>query len=564
MTAGALVMGNAVILKPAGATPVIAHKLVDLLHGAGVPDDALICLPGEGSTVGGALVSSPDIDMVAFTGSRSVGLGIYTTASKVKLNKGGAKKLILEMSGKNAIAVLADADIDEAIRDTLHSAFGHANQKCSACSRVFVQRSIYKRFVQRLKEAATSMTVGPADQPGTRINPLINEAARQRVLSLAETAQKDGKILLDCLSVTQPKDSCNLGPMLVEVGYEKSFTSSITQEEIFGPILPIVPFDSEPDLIKAINSTTYAMTAGVFSRSPVTMRRLVRGIQAGNIYLNREITGARVGIEPFGGFRLSGTGPKAGSEEYIFAFARRNVASETKYTRTGEQPSIRQNLDIFEWHVNGKSRVNILSMCLAKIESEKSFTAGKNSQSFDIVRKVLSQSTEILEKQPTIDIPGQVTFNDWATPRGTGVIAISESTPPENVLSFTFGALLAGNGVVVFPSENNRGLCKSIVAKLKECGVSSRSLKIAPDGVRLGDLLSGTITFAILDLPRDRVLEAYSTLGNFDPDQISIKALFTPDDMFLPGEEGFLRQFALAKTIAVRTLRRGADLALGL
>lgn len=569
MAAGALVMGNAAILKPAGPTPIVSRKLVEILHTAGVPADALIWLPGEGSTVGSALVSSPHVDMIAFTGSRSVGLGMHRTASKVRLAKGGTKKLILEMSGKNAIAILADADIDEAVKTILTSAFGHANQKCSACSRVFVQTQIYSRFVGRLKEAGASLQVGPADLPGTRINPMINEAARKRVLALAETAKRDGKLLLDRLQ-TNDSDAWTLGPMLVEMDFKKSFESAITQEEIFGPILPIVPFETEPDLIRAMNSTTYAMTAGIITRSPSAVRRLTSAIRAGDIYVNREITGARVGIEPFGGFQLSGTGPQAGSKEYIFAFAKRSnsqpLIDETRLSFT-EASSSESVPEIEPWNAAPETRRTVLSKGFTEImdsigykaETYPGFNSGTIRLALQTASIVFTQSKEITQRDFTIGLPGQANHRDWSTQRGTCLVTTSGSTPLPDILSFWFGVLLAGNGALLAPAPMHQQLCEAFVSQLVRAGVPKSALKMAPES-SLKDIAGSTVAFVVADLPADLIHELYACLAETKEGELNIRALFTPQDMIRPGEDGFLRQFALPKMIAIRTMRRGADI----
>ena len=322
MTSAALVTGNAAILKSAEQTPIVAQMLVETFHQAGVPREALIHLPGKGETVGAGLVESPEVDMVAFTGSKQVGLGIYRAAATVAPSKGGIKRVVAEMGGKNAIVVFPDADMDEAVLDILHSAFGHAGQKCSACSRVLVHRAVYDRLVRRLIEAARSLPVGPADDPGTVINPVVSAEARNRIRDYGEVARQEGRVLLDLLECGQSDGWC-LGPLILEVNTAKALRAQVAQEEIFGPILPLVTFEDEEEAISIVNGTSYGLTLGIFSRSPGTVTRMVKACRAGNIYVNRGITGARVGIEPFGGLALSGTGPKTGGEEYVLAFLTR-------------------------------------------------------------------------------------------------------------------------------------------------------------------------------------------------------------------------------------------------
>ena len=227
-----------------------------------------------------------------------------------------------EMGGKNAIIVFPDADMDEAVTGVLHSAFGHAGQKCSACSRVLVHREVYDRFAQRLIEAARSLPIGTADQPGTVINPVIDMSAKKRIIATADEARTEGRVLLDLLDCEGSSGAC-VGPLILEVRTEDAETAVVAQEEIFGPILPLIPFNTDEEAVSIVNSTAYALTLGIFSRSPSIIKKMVKACRAGNIYVNRKITGARVGIEPFDGTQLSGTGPKTGGEEYVLAFLTR-------------------------------------------------------------------------------------------------------------------------------------------------------------------------------------------------------------------------------------------------
>ena len=322
MTAAALAGGNAAVLKPAEQTPLVAQRLTALLHEAGVPRDALICLPGAGETVGRALVESPRVAMVAFTGSRAVGTWMHEAVSRVVLPDGAPKALVAEMGGKNPILVFADADLDEAVEGIVRSSFGHANQKCSAASRVLVARPILERLRGRLVEAARSLRVGPADDPATQMNPIIDGEAHARLLTAAATARSECDVVLDRLDEADGA-ALALGPLIVELPAARALEARTATEELFGPIVVLIPFEHEAEAYEIANGTAYGLTAGVFSRSPHTVARAARALDAGNVYVNRPTTGARAGVEPFGGMRMSGTGPKAGGPDYLWAFTRR-------------------------------------------------------------------------------------------------------------------------------------------------------------------------------------------------------------------------------------------------
>ena len=208
----------------------------------------------------------------------------------------------------------------------MRSAFGHANQKCSAASRVLVADSVYATIRDRLVEAARSLRSGPADAPETQINPVIDAEARARLMRDAQTARTECEVLLDRFEEAAGDGELSLGPLVVELPAARAQAARTTTEELFGPILALIPFATEEEAYAVANGTDYGLTAGIFSRSPATIERASRAIEAGNVYANRAITAARVGVEPFGGMKMSGTGPKAGDSDYLWAFVRRTDA----------------------------------------------------------------------------------------------------------------------------------------------------------------------------------------------------------------------------------------------
>jgi RHH-type proline utilization regulon transcriptional repressor/proline dehydrogenase/delta 1-pyrroline-5-carboxylate dehydrogenase len=549
MTAGALVTGNAVILKSAEQTPLIGHLLVDVLHRAGVPEDALIHLPGLGEIAGRPLVESPDVDMIAFTGSKAVGAWIYERAAQVRLTKGGLKRALTEMGGKNAIIVFPDADLDEAVAGILHSTFGHANQKCSACSRVFIHRSIYHRLVGRLVEGARSLPIGPADDPGTVINPLIEQEACERVRAAAAVARQEGRVLLDLLELPGASP-WNLGPLIVELPVERLAALRTAQEEIFGPVLAVAPFDTEEEAIAYANNTVYGLTAGVFSRSPTTIRRMIHAIRAGNIYVNREITGARVGIEPFGGMGMSGTGPKAGGEEYLWAFVTRREGFRSCDAASAGRSDEASGGLVQSWTAVPKARLASLQRVAGLLERR-----GEAAMA-EAVRQVLAHTGEITEPQPTRRIPGQQNWVDWQTPRGVGAVVTDRGSSPEALAGMVAGALLAGNGVLVIPGAEHRSAAERLAQALWDAGVPTTSLVLSADGM----VPIAQVSFALVDVCLDTARELACRLAAQHPGQRELKALLSLADGPRPGEPGFLRRLALPRTIAIRTLRHGADL----
>jgi len=317
MTVAALVTGNTVVMKPAEQSSVVAAKLMDLIHESGIPDGVVNFLPGIGEEVGPELVGSPDVEMITFTGSRDVGLAIHETASNTDLRQKMVKRVIAEMGGKNPIIIDDDADLDEAVLGVMHSAFNYAGQKCSACSRVIVLESIHDAFMKRLIEATKSLKIGPSEDPGTIVGPVIDEEAQQRILEYIEIGKEEATLALACETPDLDDEGYYVGPHIFT---DVDASCQIAQDEIFGPVLAVMKAEDFEEAISIANDTLYALTAGIYSRSPAHLQKARQELVAGNIYLNRNITGAMVERHPFGGFKLSGIGSKTGGPDYLLQF----------------------------------------------------------------------------------------------------------------------------------------------------------------------------------------------------------------------------------------------------
>jgi RHH-type proline utilization regulon transcriptional repressor/proline dehydrogenase/delta 1-pyrroline-5-carboxylate dehydrogenase len=335
MTVAALATGNTVVMKPAEQSPMIAAKLMEIFRSVGLPDGVVNFLPGEGEVVGSRLVEHPDVSLIAFTGSRQVGLQINARAAQASINGPEVKRVIAEMGGKNAIIIDSDADLDEAVMGVVKSAFGFQGQKCSACSRVIVLADVHDIFVERLVETARSLRVGPATDPSTSVGPVIDQAAFENVLRYIELGREEGNEVLS-VDVGQLSDQGYfVGP---HVFTEIESTDRLAQEEVFGPVLAVMRATSLDHAIQVANDSEYALTGGMFSRSPKNLQRVEQELRVGNLYLNRPITGALVGRQPFGGFRMSGIGSKAGGPDYLLQFVvPRTVTTNTM--RRGFAPS---------------------------------------------------------------------------------------------------------------------------------------------------------------------------------------------------------------------------------
>jgi len=331
MTTAALATGNTVIMKPAEQSSVIGALLMQIFRDLDLPPGVLQYLPGVGDQIGAALVDHPQVALIAFTGSREVGLAINRRAAE--LSQTGlphVKKVIAEMGGKNAIIVDSDADLDEAVLGVVHSAFGYEGQKCSACSRAIVLDEVYDQFVGRLVEAVRSLQVGPADDPAAQVGPLIDEQSVEKVRRYIDIGREEGEVALAVETGELARQGHFVGPHIF-TGVAPD--ARIAQEEIFGPVLAVIGAKDLDEAIRIANTTAYGLTAGFYSRSPERLQRAARELQVGNVYLNRGCTGAIVGRQPFGGFKMSGIGSKAGGPDYLFQFVLPKTVTENTMRR---------------------------------------------------------------------------------------------------------------------------------------------------------------------------------------------------------------------------------------
>lgn len=322
MTVAALVTGNCTLLKPAATSSVIAAKIGEILAEAGVPKGVFQYIPGKGSEVGTYLVEHKDTHVIAFTGSREVGCRIYAEAAKLQPGQKHLKRVIAEMGGKNAIIVDESADLDQAVVGVLQSAFGYSGQKCSACSRVIVASPIYDAFLERLIEATKSLNLGATDDPSVQMGPVIDLAARDRILSYIAQGKQQSKLVLE---MSTPDGGYYVSPTIFS---EVAPNHIIAQEEIFGPVLAVIKANNFAQALSIANGTDYALTGGLYSRTPSHIDQASQEFEVGNLYINRNITGAIVSRQPFGGFKLSGVGSKAGGIDYLLQFLDPRVVTE--------------------------------------------------------------------------------------------------------------------------------------------------------------------------------------------------------------------------------------------
>ncbi|MBD2579611.1 L-glutamate gamma-semialdehyde dehydrogenase [Oscillatoria sp. FACHB-1406] len=314
MTVAALVAGNCTLLKPAAPSSVIAAKIAEILVAAGFPKGVFQYVPGKGSTVGNRLVAHPDVHLIAFTGSQEVGCHIYAEAAKLQPGQKHLKRVIAEMGGKNGIIIDESADLDQAVAGVVASAFGYTGQKCSACSRAIALEPVYDAFVERLIEATKSLNIGAAEEPSTLVGPVVDKAARDRILEYIAIGKQEATLALE---LPIPETGYFISPTVFT---DVAPNATIAKEEIFGPVLAVMKAKNFEEALEIANSTNYALTGGVYSRTPSHIQRAYAEFEVGNLYVNRTITGAIVSRQPFGGFKLSGVGSKAGGPDYLLQF----------------------------------------------------------------------------------------------------------------------------------------------------------------------------------------------------------------------------------------------------
>jgi 1-pyrroline-5-carboxylate dehydrogenase len=324
MTLASMVSGNTVILKPSSDSPTIAAKFVELLEEAGMPEGVVNFCPGAGASFGDAIVSHPKTRYIAFTGSREVGLHINKSAATQSEGQIWIKRTILEMGGKDAIIVDADADIESAVEGVASAAFGFQGQKCSACSRAIIDERIYDKFLDKLKARVEKITMGdPAEN--SNMGAVINEGSMKDILNYIEIGKKDGRLITGGARDPKAGEGFFVQPTVIADIQPKS---KLEQEEIFGPVLAVIKSKNFDHALEIANDTEFGLTGAVYTSSREKIDRAIREFHVGNLYINRKCTGAMVGAHPFGGFNMSGTDSKSGGPDYLYLFTQGKSVGE--------------------------------------------------------------------------------------------------------------------------------------------------------------------------------------------------------------------------------------------
>ena len=326
MTMSAVVTGNTAVLKPSPDAPVIAYKFMEILEEIGLPRGVVNFLPSSGTAVGELMVKNPKIRFISFTGSKAVGLRIYEESAKTQPGQRWMKRVVAEMGGKDAIVVAADADLESAASGIVSSAFGFQGQKCSACSRVIADESIYEELLKRVVEKASTIKVGRATEADSAMTAVINKKAFDRALAMIEKGiEEGGSIVLG--GGGDDSEGFFVQPTILR---DVKPGDTVEQTEIFAPVLAFVKARDFDHALEIANGTEYGLTGSVYSADPQKLEIARRDFHVGNLYLNRKCTGALVGVHPFGGFNMSGTDSKAGGREYLLQFMQGKSIAQAK------------------------------------------------------------------------------------------------------------------------------------------------------------------------------------------------------------------------------------------
>ena len=323
MTTAALVVGNTVVIKPSSDTPTIAAQFAEVLLEAGFPSQSFSLLVGSGAAIGDTLVAHPKTRFVSFTGSREVGLHVNELAAKTPKGQLWIKRVVAEMGGKDAIIVDREADLSQAVSGVLASAFGYQGQKCSACSRAIVDENIYDQFLDQLKSKVEQLTLGPSDDFGNYMGPVINKRAKDSILKYIETGKSEGRLIAG--GTAAEGDGYFIRPTVIA---DIDSKARIFQEEIFGPVLAVAKAKDFTHALELANDSEYGLTGAVYSENREKIEQAKRQFFVGNLYVNRKCTGAMVGAHPFGGFNMSGTDSKAGGPDYLLQFVQAKSIAE--------------------------------------------------------------------------------------------------------------------------------------------------------------------------------------------------------------------------------------------
>ncbi|MBI1909692.1 MAG: bifunctional proline dehydrogenase/L-glutamate gamma-semialdehyde dehydrogenase [Deltaproteobacteria bacterium] len=608
MTLQEVAAGNAAVWKPSerSTAPIIAAEFVGLMREAGFPPGLVNLVFGAGD-LGELLVNDPRVTSTAFTGSKAVGLSLYERAVTQPYlpSFGSSRRAVTEMGGRNGIIISKDADMDDAVRGFVQSMTGHAGQKCSACSVVIIHEDRYAEFMARVVPALRSLKVGDPFDSGTEVPPLIDERARRTIdenqLGPARERLRD---TAEFYSHGGPMEGngAYVSPTLI---VQPPPSDPVLREEMFGPIASVLTFSDFDEALRLLNDTEFGLTAGLYSRNPREIRRFTVEARAGNLYINRRITGARVGIEPFGGFGMSGTGPKAGGPDSLTPFMRvrperRPERAKRSYTSNTMIPvelaqrsdSLRRRLvtDVspdfngiieraeisqaaeFRWETRENS-LNRLAAYVAGHEDElvallaTEYGIGYLDAQEEavgaatVIRQMTVSAARLVEPQPTSFNPGERTELRYR-PRGVGLVIGSDHTPLPSLAALLSGALAVGNSLILTSTEKgDRLVARWFADAARRFGLPVQFH--APSAGSAAQLaMHPRLGFVAYDgTPEEGTAVLRETVRNLPVRGAhGIPAFIGTPFATVPEADDFVRRFALEITVSENLMSHGANL----
>lgn len=574
MVAASLVAGNSVIFKSALRTPLIAQIMTDLFHQAGVPKDVLIHIVGSGEQLGDRLTTHPLVAGAVFTGSKEVGLHLVNNISKRLVNNSlfnitFPATAIAEMGGKNAMIVTGTADLDQAVSTIIASAFGHAGQKCSACSRVIVDARIAAKLAKRLSTAILDLPRGDSWDYSTFVNPLISEREVDRLTKCVEKAKDQGKVLCQAIPLNSP--GAHFPPILIEVtAHQAQKSECFATKELFGPVIHLIPYQTEEEAIAVANATEFALTGGIISQSQDEIERLSKLFEVGNIYVNRGITGARVGIEPFGGFKLSGTGPKAGGKNYLERFHVDCAKSYEGYVVEGQRGSDYQFRCSMPSKVELTLRHRQVLHALKQVEArfESVFNGVFGSEKLLLKNFIQWVEHHYLDfrmmKSVNLSIPGQDSYNDFSQHCECSLMVSVNRIPEFSNFIYFIMALLNGAGVtVLLRNDISYKWWQRLAQILFAAGIEKTQFDyyFCTEPLMVQALKTSYLSQIILDGDQSFISAHLPLIYDSEIKQLRMKKVCTHLDRPQDGDfERYALNSLIVRSFAVNTMRHGAPL----
>ena len=561
----ALAAGNAVIAKPAEQTSLVAARAAELILEAGIPGAAFNLLPGPGRVIGNQLINDPRIAGVAFTGSTETAQVINQALAK---RPGVPLPLIAETGGQNAMIVDSTALPEQVVQDAIISGFQSAGQRCSALRVLFVQEDIADKLCHMLVGAMKELRVGDPKFLDIDVGPVIDEKSRKTLEAHAERMKKEAKLLHACDVLPECKDGTFFAPHCFEIP-----SLDVLEREVFGPVVHVIRYKAR-DLDKVldqINASGYGLTMGIHSRIDGTVRQISQKLRVGNCYVNRNMIGAVVGVQPFGGQGKSGTGPKAGGPHYVERFAKPVAVTGNADQETGfddRSPIIVKDVipsDEYAamlgaqetWQaVDGNERVRILEKLAAKLTASGKAELVAGAHHIANFAAVSENGFVAPKRMPG---PTGETNDLYCLGRGVYLVQVDKNAEPVRVIRHLGAALAAGNAVILAGDQKWLG---DIPALVVDAGLPDKLVKSVGTNTGLGAMYDGAIAGVSCVAPLDRVTAFKQLLAKRDGAILSlISDSGAEDDGALP-DEAFLHRFATEKTITINTTAAGGNASL--